>query len=252
MERVPPELFRFSVGEHADVYTAVLHAFSEANEELETSLGLDQVRARLREAGWFDALSDDDLARALGSLRDWGLVDVTQDHGGNYRTAEEFERRNLQYSLTRRGEAAFAGVRQALSVLASSGALQTAVLDAIADRLAQLHRLLADPASADRTVFTTLSELEHHLEALRTNTTQFNGELQRLLRDDGADLTTFHEVKNATVAYLQEFVTNLDTRAHAIAGGITRVEEHGVSVLHERALAGADLAPTPGGDPAPA
>ena len=44
-------------------------------------------------------------------------------------------RRNLQYSLARQGEAAFAGVVHAMSVLASTGALQTAVLDAIPDRL---------------------------------------------------------------------------------------------------------------------
>ncbi|WP_369028418.1 DUF2397 family protein, partial [Nocardia farcinica] len=118
----------------------------------------------------------------------------------------DYERRNLQYSLTKQGEAAFAGVIHAMTVLASAGALQTAVLDAIADRLADLLRELE--SGTDRHVFTSLTELESHLEALRTNTKQFNGELQRLLRSEGADLTVFHEVKAATVAYLQEFLTD--------------------------------------------
>lgn len=249
MDRVPPELFRFSVGENSEVYTAILHAFAEANERLETSLSLDQVRERLRTVGWFDALTDDDLMRALTSLRDWGLVDVVQNHAENYRTADEYERRNLQYSLTKHGEAAFAGMQHALTVLASAGALQTAVLDAISDRLAELHRLLTEPSATDRKIFTTLTELENHLDALRSNTKQFNGELQRLLRDDGADLTTFHEVKNSTVAYLREFLVNLEQRTHAIAIGITRIEDHGVSALHHRALLGADLPPTSGTDP---
>ena len=249
MERVPPEMFRFSVGENSDVYTGILHAFAEANEQLETSLSIDQVRERLRTVGWFDVLADEDLARALSSLRDWGLVDIVQNHAENYRTAEEYERRNLQYSLTKRGEAAFAGVQHALAVLSSTGALQTAVLDAIADRLGELHHLLTEPSATDRKIFTTLVELESHLEALRSNTKQFNGELQRLLRDEGVDLATFHEVKNATVAYLQEFITNLEQRAHAIAMGITRIEEHGVSAMHQRALSGADLPPKPGTDP---
>lgn len=248
MDRVPPELFRFSVGENAEVYTAILHAFAEANERLETSLSLEQVHERLRTIGWFGALTDDDLARALQSLREWRLVDVIQNHAENYRTAEEYERRNLQYSLTRRGEAAFAGVQHALTVLASTGALQTAVLDAIADRLGQLHQLLDDPSASDRKIFTTLTELETHLEALRSNTKQFNGELQRLLRAESTDLTTFHEVKTATVAYLEEFLTNLDQRSHAIAAGIARVEERGTGTLHDRALAGADLPPSPGTD----
>ncbi|MGV4983359.1 hypothetical protein ACVB8X_02270 [Streptomyces sp. NRAIS4] len=43
---------------------------------------------------------------------------------------------------------------------ASSGALRTAVLDAIADRLSALAELLVDEGSADRQVFITLQDLE--------------------------------------------------------------------------------------------
>jgi uncharacterized protein (TIGR02677 family) len=250
--RVPPDMFRFTTGELSGLYTAILHAFGEANERLETALGLDDVRARLRSIGWFDALDDDDLSNALGKLREWQLLDVIQNHAENYRTATEYERRNLQYSLTKRGEAAFAGVQHALGVLASTGALQTAVLDAISDRLDSLGTLLAEPASTNRKIFTALMELEGHLEALRGNTKQFNGELQRLLRAEGADLTTFHEVKASTVTYLQEFLTNLDQRAHAISAGIERIEGRGVRRLQQRALLGAELPPTAGADPGPA
>lgn len=249
--RVPGDMFRFTTGERAPLYGAILRAFGEANERLVTALSLDEVRERLRGVGWFDALTDDDLVAALKQLREWRLLDAVQNHAGNYRTAEEYERRNLQYSLTRRGEAAFAGVQHALSVLASSGALQTAVLDAIADRLHALAELLAEPGSSDRRIFTTLQELEGHLDALRGNTKQFNGELQRLLHADAADLAVFHEVKAATVAYLQEFLSHLDQRAHAIAGAVARVEELRVDGLRARALAGAELPPLAGGDPGP-
>jgi uncharacterized protein (TIGR02677 family) len=245
-------MFRFTTADHAELYVAILRAFGEANDRLETALGLDGVRARLRSVGWFQDLTDDDLLGALKQLRGWGLLDVVQNHAENYRTAEEYERRNLQYSLTRRGEAAIAGVEHGLMVLTSTGALQTAVLEAIADRLDELYALLTEPAAADRRVFTTLQELEGHLEALLGNTKAFNGELQRLLRAEGADLATFREVKTATVAYLQEFLTNLDQRGSAVASGVARIEALGVSVLHERALRGADLPPAPGGDPGPA
>ncbi len=248
--RVPAEMFRFTSGDRAGLYISVLHAFTEANERLETALSLDDLRARLRAVGRLEALEDEDLTRALGQLREWDLVDVNQNHAENYLTAADYERNNLQYSLTRRGEAAFAGVLHALSVLASTGALQTAVLDAIADRLGDLLTLLADDG-ADRRIFTTVMELEGHLEALSTNTKQFNGELQRLLRADGADLSTFHEVKAATVAYLQEFVTNLDQRARTIEARIGQLEEHGASRLHLRALRGADLPKISGTDPGP-
>jgi uncharacterized protein (TIGR02677 family) len=250
--RIPPEMFRFTSGDRAELYVAILHAFAEANERLETALGIDEVRTRLRSVGWFGALEDDDLVGVLGQLRSWRLVDVIQNHAENYRTASEYERRNLQYSLTRRGEAAFAGVVHAMGVLAATGALQTAVLDAIADRLGELVILVEDASSADRRIFTTLTELEGHLDALRTNTTQFNAELQRLLRAEGAELNTFREVKAATVTYLQEFLTNLDQRVHTIATRIRRIDELGVAQLQHRALLGAELPPVSGGDPGPA
>src|SRR6266568_2674947 len=208
---VPPEMFRFTSADHSDLYVAILDAFGYANERLETALGLDDVKVRLRSVGWLEAIDDADLVAALGQLQDWKLVDVIQNHSENYRTASEYERRNLQYSLTKRGEAAFAGVTHAMQLLASTGALQDAVLDAISDRL---------------------------------------GDLQRLLRADGADLATFHDVKASTVAYLQEFVTNLDHRSHIIAERIGAVEDHGVGVMHKRALSGAEL-PQLSGDPGP-
>jgi uncharacterized protein (TIGR02677 family) len=248
--RVPPEMFRFTSGDRAGLYVSMLHAFSAANERLETALSLDDVRARLRSVGWLDPLPDEDLTDALGQLRAWQLVDVVQNHSENYRSATEYERRNLQYSLTRRGEAAFAGVVHAVGVLASSGALQTAVLDAIADRLGDLIQLLE--TGTDRRIFSALTELEGHLTALRDNTVQFNGELQRLLRAEGTELATFHEVKASTVAYLQEFVTNLEHRARAIASRIGEVEDRGVALLQHRALLGAELPRLSGPDPGPA
>ncbi|MFE3887785.1 TIGR02677 family protein [Streptomyces lydicus] len=251
MRRVPPEMFRFTTGERADLYGAVLDAFGVAGEHLETALGLDDVRERLRAVGWPAAVEHEELHEALKKLVFWGLLDVVHNHAENFRTAEEYERRNLQYSLTRRGEAALAGVRHALEVLASTGALQTAVLEAIADRLDELCLLSGEPASADRRIFSTLRELEGHLEALVENTKAFNGELQRLLRAEGADLDVFREVKAATVAYLQEFLVNLDRRGQAVAAAVARVEEQGIFLLRERALRGAELPPVAGEDPAP-
>lgn len=246
MRRVPPDMFRFTTGDRAELYGAILRAFGAANERLETALGLDDVRTRLRTVGWLDAIADEDLHEALKQLRQWELLDVVQNHAENYRTAEEYERRNLQYSLTRRGEAAFAGVQHALTVLASTGALQTAVLEAITDRLDELYGLAGEPASVDRRIFSTMQELEGHLEALLDNTKAFNGELQRLLRAEGADLGVFREVKAATVAYLQEFLVNLDQRGHGVAEAVARVEERGVAALQERRCAGRSCRRCPG------
>lgn len=248
--RIPPELFRFTWGDRAELYVAILHAFTEANERLDTTLGLDDLTAWLRSIGWAPPSSDEQLRSALNQLRDWQLVDFIQDHTENYRTALDYERNNVRYSLSRRGEAAYAGVTHAMTVLASTGALQTAVLDAIGDRLADLVAEL--DGGSDRRVFTALMELEGHLEALRGNTKQFNGELQRLLRVEGVDLATFHDVKVSTVAYLEEFLTNLDHRAHVIRTRIEAVLDRGVAWMQRRALVGAELPQLTGVDPGPA
>ncbi|MGP3935123.1 TIGR02677 family protein [Nonomuraea sp. KM88] len=249
LPRVPPEMFRFTTTERADLHTAVLCAFGEAAERLETALTSEEVRERLRSVGWYAPVADHDLSGTLKQLAGWGLLDVIFNHAGGFATAEEYERRNLHYALTRRGEAALAGLRHAMATLGSAGALQTAVLDAIAERLGELDILLRDPDPGhNRRIFTGLRELEGHLDGLRAGTRRFNGDLQRLLRLEGADLATFHEVKSAMVTYLQEFATHLEQRGDAVAAALEKVEEHGVGVLHARALDGADLPRTPGAD----
>jgi uncharacterized protein (TIGR02677 family) len=248
--RVPLELFKFATTD--ELYLAVMQVFGEANDRLVTALTLDEVLSGLRDTGWYDQAPDQRVEDVLVKLAEWRMIDRVQNHGAHYATAAEYERKNLQYSLTRRGEAAIEGVAHTLLLLGSTGALQSAVLDAIAAGLDDLHRLLADPNGDNRRVYSTLAALEGHLESLRTNTKQFNGELQRLLRDESGDLATFDEVKQATVAYLQEFVTDLDARRRRIVGAIERVQARGIPELHERALAGASLPRLPGNaDPAP-
>ncbi|HEX8868338.1 MAG TPA: TIGR02677 family protein [Lentzea sp.] len=195
--RVPADLFRFTTADGAELHTAVLRAFGVANERLETSLTLDDVQLRLRDVGWAEQVTDEELTKSLSALRQWGLVDSNQH----------------LYGLTKHGEAAYAGVRHAIETLTSSGALQTAVLDAIADRLQELSTPRA---------FAALMELEGHVQALQTNTARFNADLQRLLREEH-DLATFQDVKRTTITYLKDFISDLDARKHRIRAAIDEV-----------------------------
>ncbi|SES19167.1 TIGR02677 family protein [Lentzea xinjiangensis] len=214
--RVPADLFRFTTTDQAELHTAVLRAFGVANERLQTTLTLDDVQQRLRDVGWSEQVTHDVLTESVHALRQWGLVDAAQH----------------RYGLTKLGEAAHAGIRHALHTLTSSGSLQTAVLDAIADRLDELA------TADDRRAFTALMELEGHLDALVTGTTRFNADLQRLLRDERADLATFQDVKRTTITYLRDFVSELDARKQRIRDAIGKIDAAG---LRERARNGADL-----------
>lgn len=114
--RVPADMFQFTTTERADLHTAVMQVFGVANERFETALTLDSVLAGLPDVGWFQPVSSESLEGTLRSLVAWGLLDRTQNHAAHYTSAAEFERKNLQYSLTRKGEAAFAGLEHAMHV----------------------------------------------------------------------------------------------------------------------------------------
>jgi len=251
---VDADLFRFSTTDLRDLYVAILAAFDQA-AVLAPALNLDHVRSALAAVGWDEPLSDDVLQRALKTLTDdWHLLEATQDHSARYSTPEEFERRNLQWSLTPRGDAAVSGYLHAFEALRSAVGLQTAVLDAIGDNLHDLAALAQSPRSAasDGQLHVMLAQIERHLAALVASVRQFNGHLQRLLRDDGTDDEVFADVKRRTVSYLEEYVEGVERPQRRIASGLAAVEEVGLALVFDRALIGANLAPLAGGDPGPA
>ena len=247
-------MFRFTTTDLRELHTAVLAVFDDA-AVLQPALRLEQVRGALDQVGWDEPLDDDRLRATLAQLAEWGLLDVTQDHAAQYATPEEFERRNLQWSLTPSGEAAIGGVLFAVAQLRRAVSLQPAVLDAIADGLTDLHGLLtAGPTEAVDAprVATTLSAVESHHESMVASLRQFNRHLQRLLRDDGADDDVFLDVKRKTVEYLQEYVTGIERRLRRVGAALERIQvDVGASILHDVALRGANLAPLAGEDPAP-
>ena len=245
------DLFRFTTTDLRELHLAIMSAFEEASV-LAPALNLDQVRVALDASGWDEPLDDDALIRALGSLVGWGLLEATQDHGAQYATPEEFERKNLQWSLTRRGEAAIGGVLHALESLRRAIGLQPAVLDAIGDALADIASLLG--ASGDDVaprIHLRLADVESYLSSLVHNVRQFNGHLQRLLRDDATDDAVFLDLKRRTITYLEEYVEGVERAKRRLALAIGRVESLGLPTLFDRALTGANLAPVGGVEPGP-
>ncbi|MGH8993878.1 MAG: TIGR02677 family protein [Acidimicrobiia bacterium] len=247
-----PDLFRFTTTDVRDLHIGLMSAFEQA-AVLAPAMNLDRVRAALIAVGWDEPVGDEAITRSLEALVGWGLIEATQDHAAHYATPEEFERRNLQWSLTPKGEAAVGGLFHALELLRQAVGLQPAVLDAIGDGLAELGALLASPeVGVDARIHLRLAEVEGHLAALVTSVRQFNGHLQRLVREDANDDDLFVEVKRRTVAYLDEFVAGVERPQRRIASGVERLVTGGLATLFDRALTGANLAPVAGVDPGPA
>ncbi|MGH8999277.1 MAG: TIGR02677 family protein, partial [Acidimicrobiia bacterium] len=249
---VDPDLFRFTTTDLRDLHVALMGAFEDA-AVLAPALNFDQVRVALAASGWDEPTADDVLTRALAALCGWGLLEATQDRAAHYATPEEFERKNLQWSLTARGEAAVTGLLHALDALRQVVGLQPAVLDAIGDGLSDLGGLLASPpgAESDARIHIRLAEVEGHLASLVASVRQFNAHLQRLVREDPTDDGTFVEVKRRTVAYLEEYVDGVERKQRRVAAALAALLADGVARLYDRALAGANLAPVIGGDAGP-
>lgn len=249
------DLFRFTATDLRELYVAVMTAF-ERSGVLAPTLNLDGVRVALRTVGWDEPLADDQLVAALGSLTQWGLLEVSQDHTATYATPEDFERRNLQWSLAPKGEAAVVGMLAALDSLRHAVSLQPAVLDAIGDALVEIAALLDRPTDpkTDAQVHLRLAEVETHLAGLVTSVRQFNTQLQRLVRastDDGSAGELFLDVKRRTVSYLEEFVEGVDRPRRRLERAVRDLADR-TPVLFDRAVRGANLAPVAGEDPAPA
>jgi uncharacterized protein (TIGR02677 family) len=246
--RLPADLLRFATTERHELNVAVMCVFDDA-AVLRPALTFDQVRAGLLGIGWDHPLDEVQLQQTLEALTKSGLLDVTQNHAARYATPEEFERKNLQWSLTAHGQAAISGVLHTLDVLAQTVSLQPAVIDAIADALADIAAIaLTTPVDTPR-IATRLAEIEAHLASLVANVRQFNTQLQRLLREDATSNEVFEEVKRRTVAYLKEYVDGVERPARRVATNLERVADHGVSIVFDHALTGANLAPVAGADP---
>ena len=106
-------LFQFTTTSLADLHVGLMSAFQQSSI-LSPALNFDETCSELRSVGWDEPVTDESIQRALDSLVGWGLLEATQDHAAHYATPEDFERKNLQWSLTRRGEAAMAGVLRRL------------------------------------------------------------------------------------------------------------------------------------------
>ena len=250
---VDADLFRFTTTDRRDLNIAVMTAFERAST-LEPALNIERVRQGLESVGWDLPLDDSTLQQVLDALVGWKLLDVSQDHGAHYASPEDFERKNLQWALTRRGEAAVGGLLQALDSLRLTVGLQPAVLDAIGDGLQDLARLLEQPRSnaGDARIHVLLAQVETQLNGLVASVRQFNGHLQRLMREDAVDDVVFGDVKRRTVAYLEEYVSGVERPQRRLREGVARVAALDTAALFDRALAGANLAPMGGEDPGPA
>lgn len=248
----PKSIFQVATVENRELHLAVLSLFGE-RELTDPALTLEDLLSALPNEAPDLTTEEGSIRRSLAQLVEWGLLDESRNQSATYRTPEEFQRRNVQWSLTAHGQTAVAILDEAARFLAAVASLQPAAIDSLAQSIAKVVRLAADPSSDDAVIHVELQQAEHHHQSLVDNVRRFQGQLSHLLGDPALDDSTIAQARDAIIEYLTRYIHDAEKPAARAASALKRLHELGDALVLERALHGANLAPDLAhGDPAPA
>lgn len=247
----PRTIFQVATTENRDVHLAVLSLFAE-RELTDPALTLEDVLRGLPGAAPDLSVDDATVRRSLEQLVEWALLDESRNESATYRTPEEFQRRNLQWSLTAHGQTSVAVLDQAVQFLAAVASLQPAAIDSLARSIATVVRLVADASTDVAQIHVQWLQAEQHHQSLVDNVRRFQSQLAQLLGDPTLDDVTMAQARDAIIEYLTRYIQDAEQPADRVAEALRRLHELGDAIVFEHALAGANLAPDPiHGDPGP-
>ena len=247
----PRSIFQVATTDSRDLHLAVLSLFAE-RELTDPALTLEDILVALPHQAPDLQIDDAGVRRSLDQLVEWSLLDESRNESATYRTPAEFQRRNLQWSLTAHGQTAVAVLDEATRFLAAVASLQPAAIDSLAQSIARVVRLAVDPTSDSALIHVELQQAEHHHQSLVDNVRRFQSQLSHLLSDPTLDDLVIAQARDAIIEYLTRYIHDAEQPAARAAEALRKLHELGDALVLDRALAGANLAPDPLlGDPAP-
>lgn len=227
---------------NAELYRAVLGAFTAAKRRFTVHLRPDDVAAALRVV---DVDADQQvLVGALSRLCEWGNLRADPDTS-RVTSVEEFHRARFLYQLTKEGEAAEAALAVYDAALGRRGSLQSV---ALADIVTHLRALLALVGAADpdeARVHLSLIALAGRFQDLADNAQAFMGSLQEALDPHESGIDAFLAYKDRLIDYLERFIKDLVGTGSEIASLILELDSNRIEQLLELAALreSADAAP---------
>lgn len=234
----------YVVADKAPTYRAIMDVFGEAKQQYVLRLRPEEVLERAKRVGQ-DLGLDEGSEEALDQLVAWGNLKRTQDTA-RARSLAEFARRRSLYQLTPEGEAAHLAVEQVERSLGTTGSLQDFMLPAILD---ELRSLLAEHKRADPDpgiLLASLTNLFGQFASLANNASIFMGSLTDTIEAGDVAEDSFLMYKQAVLAYLDRFLSQLERLAPDIRASVEALEGSEIEQLI-RLAASADEAPTPDG-----
>jgi uncharacterized protein (TIGR02677 family) len=247
----PKSIFQVATTDNRDLHLAVLSLFAD-RELTDPALTLEDLLSGLPRSAPDLEADEAAVRRSLDQLVEWELLDESRNESATYRTPQEFQRRNLQWSLTAHGQTAVALLDEAARFLAAVASLQPAAIDSLARSLAKVAHLAADPSADDAGIHIELLQAEQHHHSLVDNVRRFQSQLSHLLSDPTLDDRVVAQARDAIIEYLTRYIRDAEQPAARAAEALRQVHALGDAYVLERALQGANLAPDPVlGDPAP-
>jgi uncharacterized protein (TIGR02677 family) len=249
---MPRDLFQPAVVESRDLHLGILSLFAD-RDLTDPALTLEQLIVQLPTVAPDLVLDDDSVKRSLTQLVEWGHLDESRNESATYRTPEEFQRRNLQWSLTGTGSAVIAGLDRAADFLGAVTSLQTATIGALAQSVAAAADLASQPDADVVEIHMEWQLAEGYLVALIDNVRQLQRRLAELMRDPALDDEVLRRARDVIIEYLTRFIHDAEEPANRARLALLRLHQLGPALVFQRALLGANLAPDPvRGDPSPA
>jgi uncharacterized protein (TIGR02677 family) len=221
-----PQPFTHLGTKNAELYRAILLAFSRAKERFIVHLRPEDVAAELR-------IDDDEhLTEALDQLVTWGNLRADADTS-RVTTVEDFHRKRSLYQLTAAGHAAEQAIAFYEEAIGRRGQLQSVALADIAEQLKSLKALAAERDPDPAKVHLLLLSVAERFSSLADNAQAFMSALRRAIDFSDGDVDGFLAYKERLIDYINRFISDLANSGAQIAVLLNELEAAG----HERLLA---------------
>jgi uncharacterized protein (TIGR02677 family) len=228
-------LFNFAAADKRTDYLWVLRGFEHARANYVVLLHVNDVAANLVE------LAADhpgiptvtgDLTPLLDQLYGWRVLERSYD-GARAASLAEYRNRHYVYQFSQAGYRAYRAVEEVLGARMDDATLSRLVFPELLEDLQDLAE--ANAAGAAEQVYRKLSRLDSALTDMATRAARFYLMLGDLSRTNDTRPEIFLAHKDALLAHMREFSSELSRYAPRLAKAIDAAEATGIDRLVEHA-----------------
>jgi len=232
-------LFAFANAEKSRLYLWTLRAMEHSRANYVVLLHAGEVANSLRElrteyGGQVDvpSLSMEELSPLLDQLFFWGLLERSYD-GARAASLAEYRNRHYVYQFSQPGYRAYRAVEDVLGARLDDVTLSRLVLPELLADLQELAK--ANRAGDAQMVYRKLSRLDSALAEMAERAARFYLMLSELSHSNDSSAEVFLAHKDALLAHLREFSSELERYTPRLAAAVADVAATGVADLLDRA-----------------